>query len=52
MDSLDEPESKAAMVWILGQFSDRIDNADELLDDLLYTFLDESVEVRIIYHAP
>ncbi|RDB21036.1 AP-2 complex subunit beta [Hypsizygus marmoreus] len=47
MDSLDEPESKAAMVWILGQFSDRIDNADELLDDLLYTFLDESVEVQL-----
>ena len=46
MDLLDEPESKAAMVWILGQFSDRIDNADELLDDLLYTFSEESVEVR------
>lgn len=46
LDLLDEPESKAAMVWILGQFSDRIDNADELLDDLLYTFLEESVEVR------
>ena len=46
LDLLDEPESKAAMVWILGQFSDRIDNADELLDDLLYTFSEESVEVR------
>ncbi|KAJ7156019.1 adaptin N terminal region-domain-containing protein [Mycena crocata] len=47
LDALDEPESKAAMVWILGQFADRIDNADELLDDLLYTFLDESVEVQL-----
>ncbi|KAG6878721.1 hypothetical protein C0993_011536 [Termitomyces sp. T159_Od127] len=47
LDLLDEPESKAAMVWILGQFSNRIDNADELLDDLLYTFLDESVEVQL-----
>ncbi|KAG5646636.1 hypothetical protein DXG03_002626 [Asterophora parasitica] len=47
LDLLDEPESKAAMIWILGQFSDRIDNADELLDDLLYTFLDESVEVQL-----
>lgn len=49
LDALDEPESKAAMVWILGQFANRIDNADELLDDLLYTFLDESVEVRTYY---
>ncbi|KAG6820601.1 hypothetical protein H0H93_014517 [Arthromyces matolae] len=47
LDLLDEPESKAAMVWILGQFSDRIDNADELLDDLVFTFLDESVEVQL-----
>ncbi|KAG6818152.1 hypothetical protein H0H87_000057 [Tephrocybe sp. NHM501043] len=47
LDLLDEAESKAAMVWILGQFSDRIDNADDLLDDLLYTFLDESVEVQL-----
>jgi len=44
LDTLDEPEAKAAMVWILGQFANRIDNADELLDDLCYTFLDESVE--------
>ncbi|KAF5381023.1 hypothetical protein D9615_003918 [Tricholomella constricta] len=47
LDLLDEPESKAAMIWVLGQFSDRIDNSDELLDDLLYTFLDESVEVQL-----
>ncbi|KAF7322939.1 AP complex subunit beta [Mycena chlorophos] len=47
LDSLDEPEAKAAMVWIIGQFSDKIDNGDELLDDLLYTFLDESTEVQL-----
>jgi AP-2 complex subunit beta-1 len=53
LDALDEPESKAAMVWIIGQFANRIDNADELLDDLLYTFLEESVEVsrRINIHT-
>ncbi|KAF9480124.1 Adaptor protein complex beta subunit [Pholiota conissans] len=47
LDSLDEPESKAAMVWIIGQFANRIDNAEDLLDDLLYTFLEESVEVQL-----
>lgn len=47
LDSLDEPESKAAMVWIIGQFANRIENAEELLDDLVYTFLEESVEVRL-----
>ncbi|KAI6028363.1 adaptin N terminal region-domain-containing protein [Pisolithus orientalis] len=47
LDVLDEPESKAAMIWILGQFANRIDNADELLDDLVYSFLDEPTEVQL-----
>ena len=47
LDSLDEPESKAAMIWIVGQFADRIENADELMDDLTYTFLDEPTEVQL-----
>ncbi|PFH54393.1 hypothetical protein AMATHDRAFT_53363 [Amanita thiersii Skay4041] len=47
LDLFDEPESKAAMVWIIGQFADRIDNVDELLDDLLFHFLEESVEVQL-----
>lgn len=46
LDSLDEPESKAAMIWIVGQFADRIENADELMDDLTYTFLEEPTEVQ------
>jgi vesicle coat complex subunit len=52
LDALDESESKAAMVWIIGQFGNRIDNADELLDDLCYTFLEESVEVRVLSRYP
>jgi AP-2 complex subunit beta-1 len=47
MDALDEPEAKAAMVWILGQFADRIDNAEDLMDNLTYTFLDETTEVQL-----
>ncbi|KAI0093614.1 Adaptor protein complex beta subunit [Irpex rosettiformis] len=46
LDALDEPESKAAMVWIIGQFANRIDNADELMDDLTFGFMDEPVEVQ------
>ena len=45
LDVLDEPEAKAAMIWIIGQFANRIDNADELMDDLTYNFLEEPVEV-------
>ncbi|KZV72900.1 Adaptor protein complex beta subunit [Peniophora sp. CONT] len=47
LDLLDEPEAKAAMIWILGQFASRIDNADDLLDDLTYNFLEETTEVQL-----
>ncbi|KZT11372.1 Adaptor protein complex beta subunit [Laetiporus sulphureus 93-53] len=47
LDALDEPEAKAAMIWIVGQFADRIENADELMDDLTYTFLEEPTEVQL-----
>ncbi|KAG2106824.1 adaptin N terminal region-domain-containing protein [Suillus discolor] len=49
LDALDEPEAKAAMVWILGQFADKIDNVEELLDDLVYSFLDEPAEVQLAH---
>ncbi|KAF2153290.1 Adaptor protein complex beta subunit [Myriangium duriaei CBS 260.36] len=47
LDSLDEAEAKAAMIWIIGQYADRIENSDELLDDFLYTFMEESHEVQL-----
>lgn len=47
LDSLDEPEAKAAMIWIIGQYADRIDNAEQLLDDFLFTFQEESAEVQL-----
>lgn len=47
LDSLDEPEAKAAMIWIIGQYAGRIENADQLLGDFLYTFTDETTEVQL-----
>lgn len=47
LDSLDEPEAKAAMIWVIGEYADRIENSDVLLDDFLYSFHDEPVEVQL-----
>lgn len=44
LDALENPDAKAAMIWILGQYADRIENSEELLDDFLHTFLEETVE--------
>lgn len=46
LDALDTPEAKAAMIWIVGQYADRIENSDELLEDFLRTFLEEPAEVN------
>ncbi|KAI8927962.1 adaptin N terminal region-domain-containing protein [Entophlyctis helioformis] len=47
LDSLDEPEAKASMIWIIGQYSDRIENADELLIQFLDTFKEDTAEVQL-----
>jgi AP-2 complex subunit beta-1 len=52
LDALDTPDAKAAMIWIIGQYADRIENSDELLDDFLFTFLEEPVEVGHRFYRP
>ena len=47
LDSLDEPEARAAMIWVLGEYAERIDNADELLETFLEGFHDESTQVQL-----
>lgn len=47
IDELDEPEAKAAVIWIIGQYADRIDNSDGFLEDYLATFHDETIEVQL-----
>lgn len=47
LDTLDEPEAKASMIWIVGEYAERIDNADELLEHFLDSFDDETAEVQL-----
>eukprot|EP00440_Ansanella_granifera_P042706 gb/GFBE01046302.1/.p1 GENE.gb/GFBE01046302.1/~~gb/GFBE01046302.1/.p1 ORF type:complete len:897 (+),score=258.83 gb/GFBE01046302.1/:1-2691(+) len=47
MEVLDEPEAKASMIWILGEYAGRIDNADELLESFLDNFHDEPLMVQM-----
>jgi AP-1 complex subunit beta-1 len=47
LETLDEPEAKASMCWIIGEYADRIDNAGELLDRFLESFSDESAQVQL-----
>jgi AP-1 complex subunit beta-1 len=47
LEDLDEPEAKASMVWIIGEYAERIDNADELLESFLESFQDETALVQL-----
>jgi vesicle coat complex subunit len=47
LDSLDEPDAKAAMIWIVGEYAERIENADELLASFLENFAEESAQVQL-----
>ena len=47
LDTLDEPMAKASMIWIIGEYAERIDNADELLDTFLETFEEEDPAVQL-----
>lgn len=45
LDELDEPEAKASLIWIIGEYAEKIENADELLGTFLDAFREESYPV-------
>ena len=47
LDSLDEPESKKSIIWVIGQYAARIENADTLLEDFIFSLGDETYEVQL-----
>lgn len=48
LDDLDEPEAKASLIWIIGEYAEKIENADELLAIFLDGFKEESYAVSFI----
>jgi vesicle coat complex subunit len=49
LDELDEPEAKASLIWIIGEYANKIDNADELLSIFVESFTEESYPVWFVY---
>lgn len=46
LDDMDEPEAKASLVWILGEYAEQIDNSDEQLAYFVEQFVDDEPEVQ------
>lgn len=47
LESLELPEAKASLIWVIGQYADRIENADQLLEGFLENFSDEETIVQL-----
>lgn len=47
LEELDEPEAKSSLIWILGEYSSKIENATELISSFLDTYQDEPVQVQL-----
>jgi AP-1 complex subunit beta-1 len=48
LEELEEPEAKAALIWIVGEYANKIEIADELLSVFIDTFTEKSYSVRIL----
>jgi len=47
LEELDEPEAKASLIWIIGEYAEKIDNAVELLTIFVDSFGDDAYAVRL-----
>ena len=47
LKTLNDPNSKAALIWIIGEYSDRIDGAEVQLSKFMDTIKDESSQVQM-----
>ena len=48
LDELDEPEAKASLIWIIGEYASKIDNTDELLGIFVESFTEEAYPVCLL----
>jgi vesicle coat complex subunit len=46
-DLLDGTEAKAAMIWILGDYAEKIDRVEDIMSTFLDDFMDEPVQVQL-----
>ena len=47
LDNLDEPDARSSMIWIIGEYGERIDNSAEILSTFVDGFQEESSQVQL-----
>ena len=49
IDELDEPNARSAIIWIIGEYAEKINNAGEVLAGFVDGFNEEFAQVRSIF---
>ena len=52
LDALDDPAARASLIWMIGEYAEKITNAGELLETFLDGFKDEPTSVLSIHSPP
>lgn len=47
IDELDEPNARGSLIWIVGEYAEKINNADEILSSFVDGFMEEFTQVRV-----
>ncbi|RKP10901.1 Clathrin/coatomer adaptor, adaptin-like protein [Thamnocephalis sphaerospora] len=47
LEDLDQPEAKVAMIWIIGQYAERVEDAEAVLESFVDSFKEEHPEVQL-----
>jgi len=47
LSTLDQPDAKAALIWMIGEYANRIDNANDLMEMFSESFMDEADVVKL-----
>ena len=47
IDELDEPDARGALIWIVGEYAEKISNADEILVGFVEGFMEEFTQTQL-----
>lgn len=47
IDELDEPDARGSLIWIVGEYAEKINNADEILSGFVDEFMEEFTQVSV-----
>ena len=45
IDELDEPNARGSLIWIVGEYAEKINNADQILESFVEGFMEEFAQV-------